>query len=245
MSRFDKRRWAAILTLAVLGSIAALSVRAWTFDQDQRLGRTDQRTFDDVIRRNSERIYVPFLQNPRHADARYVVRVIGEPGTMLPGLVREVGRVDPDVPVTETMTRETQAELGASNVRLTGAVVGYAALLTMVLTAIGLYGVLAFSVHRRTKELGIRMALGATARTVRGTVLRQGLFMTTVGTLVGLVLAAGSTRFMAHMLYGPPAMDMLVHLGSGIAIALVGLLVCWLPARRASRVEPMAALRIE
>jgi hypothetical protein len=100
--------------------------------------------------------------------------VKGDPEAMLPRLIREVGRVDPDVPVTETMTRLTQAALGASNLRLTRDVVGYAALLAMVLTAIGLYGVLAFSVHRRTKELGIRMALGASAAHVRRMVLQQG-----------------------------------------------------------------------
>jgi putative ABC transport system permease protein len=190
-------------------------------------------------------VYVPFLQNPRYADARYVVRVKGDPGAMLPGLIREVGRVDPDVPVTETMTRLTQASLGASNVRLTRDVVGYAAILAMVLSAIGLYGVLAFSVHRRTKELGIRMALGASAAHVRRMVLQQGMTVIAGGTLVGLAVAAGGTRFIAHMLYGPPAADLMCYGGAGTLVAAVALLACWLPARRAARVEPMSALRSE
>jgi putative ABC transport system permease protein len=190
-------------------------------------------------------VYVPFLQNPRHADARYVVRVKGDPGAMLPSLVREVGRVDPDVPVTGTMTRLTQAALGASNLRLTRDVAGYAALLAMVLTAIGLYGVLSFSVHRRAKELGIRMALGATAENVRRMLLQQGTRVIAVGTLAGLGLAAGSTRFIAHLLFFPPAADLTFYAVAGTLVALVALLACWLPARRAARVEPMSALRSE
>jgi putative ABC transport system permease protein len=190
-------------------------------------------------------VYVPFLQNPQYADARYVVRVKGNPEAMLPRLIREIGRVDPDVPVTETMTRLTQAALGASNLRLTRDVVGYAALLAMVLTAIGLYGVLAFSVHRRTKELGIRMALGASAAHVRRMVLQQGMTVIAVGTLVGLAAAVGGTRFIAHMLYGPPAADLMFYGGAGTLVASIALLACWLPARRAAHVEPMAALRSE
>src|SRR5262249_51132494 len=190
-------------------------------------------------------VYVPFFQNPRHADARYVVRVTGAPGSMLPGLIREVGSVDPDVPVAEAMTRGMQTTLGAATIGLSTAVIGYAALLAMGLTAIGLYGVLAFSVHRRTKELGIRRALGATAANVRSMVLHQGIRVIAAGILVGLVLAASATRFIAHMLYGPPAADPLFYGAAGMVVALLGLVACWFPARRAASVEPMSAIRVD
>jgi predicted permease len=209
------------------------------------IGIVDDTMLPSRVEEMTPQVYVPFFQNPRHADARYAVRVKGDPGTMLPALIREVGRVDPDVPVTETMTRVTQATLGASNVRLAGAVASYAALLALMLTAIGLYGVLACTVHRRTKELGIRMALGATPRNVCRMVLLQGTRVIVAGTLAGLVLATGSTTLMAHMLYAPPVADPLFFGLAGILVAMVGLLACWVPARRAASVETSLALRIE
>jgi ABC-type antimicrobial peptide transport system permease subunit len=143
------------------------------------------------------------------------------------------------------MTKLTEAALAASNGRLAGAVAIYAAVLAIVLTAIGLYGTLTFTIHRRTKELGIRMALGATPQRVCRMVLQQGAKVIAAGTLAGLVLATGSTRLMAQMLYGPPAADPLFYGLAGMLVALTGVLACWAPARRAAALETTSALRIE
>jgi predicted lysophospholipase L1 biosynthesis ABC-type transport system permease subunit len=193
----------------------------------------------------SLQVYLPMFQNPRYADARYVIRVRGDPGSMLPSIVREVGRVDPDVPVTEVMTRLAQTTLGASNVRLAGGVAAYGAILAIVLTAVGLYGVLAFSVQRRTKELGIRKALGASPRSVRQMVLGRGARLIGMGIAAGLLLAAAAARFMTQMLYSPPAADPLVYSAAAIAVALVGLLASSIPAAKAASLDPTTALRVE
>ena len=190
-------------------------------------------------------VYVPLFQNPRFADARYVIRVRGDPGSMLPDLMREVSRVDPDTPVTEIMTRVAQTTLGASNVRLAGSVTAYGSILAIVLTAIGLYGVLASSVHRRTKELGIRMALGASPRSVHRMILGRGARLIGIGIAAGLLLASAATTFMAQMLYSSPAGDPLVYSAAGVAVALVGFLASSIPAWRAASLDPMAALRVE
>lgn len=191
------------------------------------------------------RVYVPFWQNPAQIDARYFVKVNGSAAAMLPSLIREVGRVSPDVPVTETMTLATQAALGASQVRLSATVLGYAAAVALVLTAIGLYGVTAYSVSRRTREIGIRLALGAEPGRLRRVIVRQGMTVIAWGAIGGLGLAAGGTRLIRHLLYGPPTADLGFFLGAGIVVTAVGLLACWLPARRAARIQPAIALRTE
>jgi hypothetical protein len=111
-------------------------------------------------------VYTPFWQNPQQIDARYCIRVTGDPAVVLPTLVREVNRVDPDVPIAETITLPIQMAGWIRPLRISATFIGYAAVLGMLLTAIGLYGTLSFSVSRRTKEIGVRMALGAARASV-------------------------------------------------------------------------------
>jgi len=139
-----------------------------------------------------------------------------------------------NVLVTETIALSAQAAAGASQVRLSAIVLGYAATEALVLTAMGLYGLLAFSVSRRTKEIGVRMALGAESARVRRMILRQGMAVCGAGAAVGLMLAAGSTGLVNHLLYGPPAADLRLYAAAGLLVAGVGLLACWFPARRAA-----------
>jgi ABC-type antimicrobial peptide transport system permease subunit len=121
-------------------------------------------------------------------------------------------------------------------------VFGAAALL---LAAIGLYGLMAYSVEQRTQEIGIRLALGADAQGVRRMVVRQGLRLAIIGIVVGLACAFVLTRFIASMLYGVQAWDPLVFIGVPIVLTAVAFLAAWVPARRASRVDPIQALRYE
>ena len=118
-------------------------------------------------------------------------------------------------------------------------------LLALILACIGLYGLLSYDVARRTREIGIRTALGAQQRDVLRIVVGQGLALAAVGTAVGIAVAAGVTRYIQSFLYGVRPTDPGTFVGVGIVLALVALAACYLPARRAVRVDPMVALRYE
>jgi putative ABC transport system permease protein len=121
--------------------------------------------------------------------------------------------------------------------------VGSFAFLAMILAAIGIYGVMAYSVVQRTQEIGIRMALGARAIDVWKMVLRQGVILTAVGMLCGLLFALGLSRIVASLLYGVSATDPLTFLLISLLLAAVALLASFLPARRATKVDPVMAIR--
>ena len=190
-------------------------------------------------------VFAPFWQNGAQVDARLLMRVKGDPAAMLPALVREVNRVDPDVPITETIPLTLQLSGSISSERITAGFVSYAAVLAVLLSAIGLYGALAFSVSRRTKEIGIRMAVGAGSREVLRLVIREGMTVVFVGVAGGLGLAIAATGTIRHLLYGSGGGDARVYAGAALVVAGAGLLACWVPARRAASVEPVTALREE
>jgi ABC-type antimicrobial peptide transport system permease subunit len=162
---------------------------------------------------------------------------------MLPALSREANRVDPDVPIAETLTLPMQMAGGNLELRYTAGFASFAAVLAILLSSIGLYGALAFSVSRRTKEIGIRMAVGAESTTVLAMVLRDGMTVILVGASIGIVLAIGGSGVIRHLLYGSGATDTLVYVAATLVVVLTGLIACWVPARRAASVEPMSALR--
>jgi len=190
-------------------------------------------------------VYTPSWQNPTQVDARLLIRVKGDPAAMLPMLVREVNRVDPDVPIAETITLPMQTAGAISELRITAGFVSYAAVLAVLLSAIGLYGAMAFSVSRRTKEIGIRLAIGAEPAEVLVIVMREGMSVVFAGVAIGLVLAIAGTRVIWHLLYGSGAADAQLYAAAAVVVAFVGLLACWVPARRAASVEPLIALREE
>jgi putative ABC transport system permease protein len=189
-------------------------------------------------------VYAPYWQNAMQVDARYCVRVKGDPAAMLSLLVREVNRVDPDVPVSNTTTLPVQIKGTIKPTRITATLLAYAAGLSVLLSAIGLYGTLAFSVSRRTREIGIRMAVGAESRTVRSMVVREGMAVVALGIVGGMGLAVGGARVVRHLLYGSAA-DGAFYAAAAVLMLGVGLVACWIPAGRAASVEPAAALRAE
>jgi ABC-type antimicrobial peptide transport system permease subunit len=173
------------------------------------------------------------------------IRVAGDPAAMLPTLLREVNRVDPDVPIAETLTLPIQMAGVIRPLRVSATFIGYAAALAVLLTAIGLYGTLAFAVSRRTKEIGIRMALGAARARVLALIVREGMTVVLLGALAGLGLAAIGTRLVIHLLYRSAASDWLFYAAAALLVSLIGLAASWMPARRAAAVEPLTALRNE
>ena len=190
-------------------------------------------------------VYVPFWQNASQMDARLCVRVKGDPAAMLPQLVRVANRIDPSVPIAETIPLSVQMAGSLSALRITATFVSYAAALALLLSGVGLYGVLAFSVSRRTREIGVRLALGAKVTEVFAMLMSEGMTAVCVGVAMGVPLAIAGSRLVRHLLYGPAANDSRVYASATLMIASIGLLSCCIPARRAARLDPATALKEE
>ncbi len=174
-----------------------------------------------------------------------VVRTSGDPRPLLDELARTVQSVDPLMAMTDSQTIEEYMALPLFPARATGLLLGASGFLAVVLTAIGLFGVIAYVVSQRTHEIGVRMALGARQTDVLKLVMRQGLFVTSVGLLIGLVGAIAAARLLAPLLYGIGANDPATLASVALAVTAVSMLACYIPARRATRVDPTVALRYE
>ena len=178
-------------------------------------------------------------------SGRMLVRVKGDARTMLPLLRQEIVAVDPNVPMSEALPLSTLIENMYAEVPLAMRVVGYAGGLGLLLTAIGLYGVLAQAVGQRTREIGVRMALGARVPLILSLILREGIALALAGLALGLASAIVLSRLLTRFLYGITPTDPVTY---GVATVLVGgvaLAACAIPAWRAARVDPMVALRYE
>jgi ABC-type antimicrobial peptide transport system permease subunit len=133
----------------------------------------------------------------------------------------------------------------AEDDRIIGSFVSYAAVLAVLLSAIGLYGAMAFAVSRRTKEIGIRMAVGARPAAVLIMVILEGMAVVAAGVAMGMAGAAGATHVVRHLLYGSGTADAQVYATAVLVVACTGLVACWVPSRRAASIEPILALREE
>jgi putative ABC transport system permease protein len=156
-----------------------------------------------------------------------------------------VRRLNPNLVIVRSETVEDSLALGLAPQRLLTTVTGSLGLVGLLLATVGIYGVTAYSVARRSRELGIRVALGAQRRDLVGMVLRQGLRLTALGAVIGLVLAAGASQVLSVFLYGLPPLHVPTFLGTAIVFVFVGLAACYIPARRAINVDPLRSLRYE
>jgi predicted permease len=179
------------------------------------------------------------------ADSRTHVRVAGDAAAMLPALRREIAAVDPNVPISEDYPLTLRLEHTFKPLRVARSMLTGIGFLAGLLSAIGLYGGLAYNVARRTREIAIRIALGADRGSVAGLVLRQGAGLTLAGVAIGLVGAFVASRFLSSLLYGVDPHDRLTFIAVPVALCTVALLASYVPARRATRVDPMIALRYE
>jgi ABC-type antimicrobial peptide transport system permease subunit len=191
-------------------------------------------------------VYAPYAQGSEGTTTMFlVVRAHGDPGGLL-GAVRErVRQVDPDVPVSNAQTMQARVSASVAQPRLQTIVLGTFASLALVLAAVGVYGVTAYAVRQRTREIGIRMALGAGRRAILALLLGKGVAMVATGVGAGVVGALALTRAMRMLLYGVSATDPLVFVALTAVLALVALFAALLPARRATRLDPVIALRDE
>src|SRR6185437_14597756 len=167
-----------------------------------------------------------------------VVRTAGDARPLLDELARTVQEVDPLMAVTDSQTIEEYMALPLFPARATGFLLGASGILAVVLTAIGLFGVIAYVVSQRTHEIGVRMALGARETDVLKLVMRQGLFVTAVGLLIGLAGAIAAARLLSPLLYGIGANDPATLASVAATVTAVAMLACYIPARRAMRVDP-------
>jgi len=169
----------------------------------------------------------------------------GDPKALIEPVRRVVSGLDPHMPVSDVRTMDDVLAQSVAQPRFAMTLLAVFSVLALALALIGVYGVLAYAVSRRTRELGIRMALGAPSRQVVGMVVRQGMTMAVLGIVGGTALALGLTRFMQSMLYGVTAHDPATFVLVPLAFAGVAALACWMPAARAARVRPAEALRAE
>jgi putative ABC transport system permease protein len=191
-------------------------------------------------------LYLPFSQ--RYRSSRILeVHTEGDPRALIPRIRREIAALDPQMPVYDVRTMETHIREGKGAVlfQFASGIVGSFGLIGVVLACVGLYGVMAYSVTQRVHELGVRMAVGATGARILALVLRQGLVLILAGVAVGLAGAFALTGRFSGLLVGVSPRDPLTFAGVALLLVAVGLVSAWIPARRATRVDPLAALRCE
>jgi predicted permease len=198
-------------------------------------------------------VYIPYLQTPdvffegpnQLRAMNIAVRTTEYPAALTSAAVHEIHSLDSDLAIAKIRTMDQDASDSVAAPRFNTSLLGIFSLAALFLAAIGIYGVLAYTVAQQTHEIGVRIALGAQRRDVMRLVLAQGARLALVGIVIGVLAAFGLTRLMASLLYGTSASDPLTFAVVSIVLFAVALLACYIPARRAMKVDPMVALRYE
>lgn len=188
-------------------------------------------------------IYVPFAQVPS-LNINLIVRTAGDPHQFAGAVRAQLRSIDRDQPVIRVQTMEELLDAGAAQPRLTTYLLGGLSATALILALVGIYGVIGYSVAERTQEMGIRIALGAERSEILRLVLRQALMLAAAGIAIGLAVSLALTRMIATLLYQVSATDPVTYIGGPILFAAVALLASYLPARRATQVDPVIALRV-
>jgi ABC-type antimicrobial peptide transport system permease subunit len=202
--------------------------------------------FSSLEAENPPTIYMPVFQIPRiRRDAIFIARTTADPSSLAGAMRREIAAVDADLPVYDVRTMNQVIAESVAQRRFAMALLAIFAFASLSLAALGLYGVLSYAVTQRTREIGIRMALGGRRLDALRLVMGQGMKMATIGALAGLTASLALTRLMKGLLFGVTASDPLTFVMAALLLTIVALLACWIPARRATKVDPMVALRCE
>jgi putative ABC transport system permease protein len=168
---------------------------------------------------------------------------MGDPATLGRAVQQEVLRVDPDLPVAKLMPMDRVIAASIAQHNFNMILLGIFGGVALLLAAIGIYGVMSYTVQQRTHELGIRIALGAATPQLLRLVVGQGLLLAGIGVAIGLAASFGVTRVMSSLLYGVKATDLATFAAVAVVLSAVAALACYIPARRATRVDPIIALR--
>lgn len=186
--------------------------------------------------------YRPLLRD-YVTPATLVARAPGSARLLLAAIKNETQKLDPNLTIFTAKTLEEHMDIPLFPARMAASALGSFGLLALVLAAVGIYGVMSYVVVGRTREIGLRMALGAQTGNIRNLILRQGMLLAGIGAIIGLSL--GATRLLKTLLYGVSAADPMTFAAVTILLGAVAFLACWVPAHRVTRVDPMVTLRAE
>ena len=188
--------------------------------------------------------YYPLAQK-YNGEMTLLLRAVTKPELLIAAVRQEIRTLDPHLPVYNVKTLEQYRRDHLFKERLRAALIGGFGLLALVLASLGLYGVLSYSVAQRTQEIGVRMALGARTGDVLWLVVGDGIRLIAIGGALGLAGAFAAARVLKSMIYGVSPTDPLTFIVIPLLLTFVALLACWIPARRATKVDPLVALRCE
>jgi putative ABC transport system permease protein len=189
-------------------------------------------------------IYTPHMQHPSNGMG-LVIRADGDPGALASAVRREILKLDPEQPVSSVRTMEQVLSDSLMLRRVSMLMLMMFAALALTLATVGIYGLTAYAVSRRTHEIGLRVALGASQSQILRLVVGRGLATSLIGAAIGLAAALELTRMLSGMLYGVTATDPLVFAGVPLLLVAVSIVANYIPARRATRIDPLVALRYE
>jgi ABC-type antimicrobial peptide transport system permease subunit len=190
-------------------------------------------------------LYLPYLQADATDRMTFEVKTAASEASVSAGIRDAVQSIDKDLPILDMRTQTQQIDATLAQERVFAILSTGFGVLALILASIGIYGVMSYTVARRTNEIGIRMALGARSGAVLGMILRESLWLTLAGVAVGLAAAGGLAKFAESMLFGLKPRDPLTFAGAAVLLLAVALAAGFTPARRASTVDPMQALRHE
>jgi predicted permease len=213
--------------------------------QIEIVGLIGDAKYRDLRERPQPMFYLPLFQNFEARPYELHARTAGEPGAAITAIRREVQSIDPDISVYHVRTIKEVIRGLLQHDRMFAVLASVFGLLALVLTSIGVYGVVAYQAARRTREIGVRLALGAQPHDVFRLVLKEGITVALLGIPIGLVSTFALSRLISSRLYGVTPADPMTFLGVAILMTLTVLLACYIPARRATKVDPMVALRYE
>jgi len=201
--------------------------------------------YESLDREPEPEVYGSVFQHDFLLHAGFVVRSDADPAALVPSIRNAIAQIDKNLPVADVATMDEILSDSVAQPRLQAILLGIFGALAMLLAAVGVYGVMSYSVSQRTSEIGVRMALGADRGDVLVMVCKQGLRLAGIGLAIGLLLALAVTRVMSSVLFGVSPTDPATFAAIVVLLALVALLACYIPARRATKVDPMVALRYE
>jgi putative ABC transport system permease protein len=193
----------------------------------------------------NDEVYAAYSQAPFWTDMTLLVRTLGDPLSVAGSVRREVRALDSQVPIGRVRTMEAIAAESVAQPRFRGLLLGLFGIAALLLASVGIYGVMSYAVTQRTHEIGIRMALGAQVGEVRTLVLKNGMTLALIGVVLGLAASFALTRLLESLLFRVTATDATTYAAVSAVLIVVALLACYIPARRATKVDPLVALRYE